>query len=76
MPYLRVTAPRVAADRRRAIGTHFTDAVVGLFTPPRGPTADEVRQRTTVHFIEYGEDKIFIGGGRPPNAARPTSPST
>jgi hypothetical protein len=69
-----VTAPRVAADGRRAIATEFTDAVIWLFTPPRRPDADEVRQRTTVHFVDYGENEIFIGGRTPAQRGAPTSP--
>lgn len=65
MPYLRITAPRLPAGRRRAVAGELTDAVVRLFTPPRGPSADEVRQRTTVHFTEYAEDELFVGGRTP-----------
>lgn len=45
----------------------MTDAVVELFTPPRGPTEAQVRERTTVHFACQGADELFIG-------ARPAGP--
>lgn len=64
MPYLRVTCPVVDAPRRREIADELTAAVVELFTPPpgRGPNAEDIRQRTTVHFAAYGTDELFIGG--------------
>jgi phenylpyruvate tautomerase PptA (4-oxalocrotonate tautomerase family) len=62
MPYLRVTCPTVEADRRRDIARQLTDLVVELFTPPRGPSADDIRARTTVHFTAYGDDELFVGG--------------
>jgi phenylpyruvate tautomerase PptA (4-oxalocrotonate tautomerase family) len=44
--------------------------VVELFTPPRGPTAANIRERTTVHFVPYRDDELFIAG----NAADASSP--
>jgi len=64
MPYLRITCPTVDADRRQDIASRLTTAVVELFTPPRGPSADDIRQRTTIHFFCYGADDLFIGGRR------------
>ena len=62
MPYLRLTGPVLDAERRVAVAARLTDAVVELFTPPRGPSADEIRGRTTVHFTSYGADGLFVGG--------------
>src|SRR5690242_17172163 len=62
MPYLRITCPTVGAQRRVQIATALTDAVVELFTPPRGPSAADIRARTTVHFACYGDDELFVGG--------------
>lgn len=67
MPYLRVTCPALAATERRTAADALTAAVVELFTPPRGPSRDDIRARTTVHFTCYGNDELFIGG-------LPTSP--
>ena len=39
----------------------LTDAVVELFTASRGPSAEEIRQRTTIHFAPYAEAELFIG---------------
>lgn len=62
MPYLRITGPVLDAGRRVTVATRLTDAVVELFTPPRGPSADDIRSRTTVHFTPYGTDELFVGG--------------
>lgn len=70
MPYLRLTGPNVDADRRVAIAARLTDAVVELFTPPRGPSTDDIRSRTTVHFTSYDTDELFVGG----RAARGENP--
>jgi phenylpyruvate tautomerase PptA (4-oxalocrotonate tautomerase family) len=70
MPYLRITCPALAAERRREVAQALTDAVVRQFTPPRGPSADDIRRRTTVHFTAYGDDELFIGA-HPATADRP-----
>lgn len=70
MPYLRITCPTPQPSCRREIAEQLTDAVVELFTPPRGPSADEIRDRTTVHFAGYGPDELFIAG-RPASTAAP-----
>jgi phenylpyruvate tautomerase PptA (4-oxalocrotonate tautomerase family) len=62
VPYLRITCPALPAERRRELAEALTDTVVELFTPPRGPSASDIRQRTTVHFTSYGEQELFIGG--------------
>ncbi|WP_019586356.1 hypothetical protein [Deinococcus apachensis] len=62
MPYLRVTCPPLPAERKRHIAGQLTEAVNLLFFSPRGgPTREELRERTTVHFAEYGEDDLYIG---------------
>src|SRR6476646_10026896 len=62
VPYLRITGPVLHAERRVAVAARLTDAVVELFTPPRGPSADDIRSRTTVHFTSYSSDELFVGG--------------
>lgn len=62
MPYLRVTCPPLDDEQRRRVAAELTDAVVELFTPPRGPTAADIRERTTVHFVPYGDHELFVGG--------------
>lgn len=62
MPYLRVTCPDMDPTRRRNIAEELTIAVVELFTPPRGPSAADIRARTTVHFTSYGADELFVAG--------------
>ncbi len=70
MPYLRVSCPGIDAEGRRDIAGRLTDAVVELFTPPRGPSREEIRSRTSVQFACYGPDELFIAG----QAAGPTQP--
>ncbi len=70
MPYLRISCPPVTAEGRREIAAALTDAVVELFTPPRGPTSAETRQHTTVQFTSYADDELFIGAV----ATRPDDP--
>lgn len=50
---------------RRAIAAALTDALVALFTPPRGPAAAEIRAHTTIHFTPYRTDELFIGAAAP-----------
>ncbi len=66
MPYLRVTAPQLDAERRQAIATRLTEAVNDLLFDARGRlTREELRERTTVHFAPYAPDELFIGGRTP-----------
>lgn len=66
MPYLRITGPELPADRRRAIAARLTEAINDLFFNPRAPlTRDELRERTTVHFVPHAEGELFIGGRTP-----------
>ena len=68
MPYLRVSCPSIDAQQRRNIAARLTDAVVELFTPPRGPSRQETRARTSVQFACYGPDELFVAA----QAAGPT----
>jgi phenylpyruvate tautomerase PptA (4-oxalocrotonate tautomerase family) len=66
MPYLRITCPELPPERRRAIAARLTDAINDLFFNPRAPlTRDELRERTTVHFVPYADGDLFIGGRTP-----------
>jgi hypothetical protein len=58
MPYVRLTCPALPAARRREI------------TPPRGPSPQEIRSRSTVHFTSYDPDELFVGD----RAASPDQP--
>ena len=70
MPYLRLTCSSFPAARRRQIAGELTDLLVDLFTPPRGPSQQEIRSRSTVHFTSYHPDEVFVGG----RAAGPDRP--
>ena len=66
MPYLRITCAQLSAEQRRSFALHLTDEVNHLFFNPRGgPSQAALREQTTVHFIPYGEDELFIGGRSP-----------
>ncbi|MBV9718493.1 MAG: hypothetical protein JOZ77_04195 [Candidatus Eremiobacteraeota bacterium] len=72
MPYLRITCPETSAQRRRAIAARLTDAVNDIFWNPRsGLSRDDLRERTTVHFLPYGPETLFIGGRIPAERAAP-----
>lgn len=62
MPYLRVTCPALEPERRAEVAARLTDAVVEVFTPPRGQSPEETRSHTTVHFTAYGLGELFVGG--------------
>ncbi len=63
MPYLRITCPEMEAAARRTIAAQLTTRIVELFFNPCARlTREELRERTTVHFAQYGLDEMFIGG--------------
>jgi hypothetical protein len=70
MPYLHLTCPTAPIEQRRRIAQRLTDETVNLFFNPRGgPSRDELRERTTVHFAPFADGELFIGA-RPSNAVR------
>jgi len=66
MPYLRITCPELTPEQRTTAATRLTDLINDLFYNPRAPTTrDELRERTTVHFVPYAPSDLFIGGRTP-----------
>lgn len=66
MPYLRITCPELSLEHRHAIAARLTDAINDLFFDPRTRlTRDELRERTTVHFVLYAPGELFVGGRTP-----------
>ncbi len=48
------------------IAEQLTSAINDLFFNPRARlTREELRDRTTVHFVPYAEAELFIGGHTP-----------
>ena len=48
------------------MATRLTEAANNLFYWPRGPlTREQLRERTTVHFVPYTEGELFVGGRTP-----------
>lgn len=71
MPYLRITSTERNRDQRRAIATQLTDAINDLFYNPKSPTTrEELREHTTVHFMPYARDNLFIGARTPDERGR------
>lgn len=66
MPYLRVTCPHLDTENYFSIANLLTEAVNEIFHNPKSRTTkEELRERTTVHFIPYKEGEFFIGGRTP-----------
>lgn len=66
MPYLRITCSELSAERRAAVAQRLTATINDLFYRPQsGVTREDLRERTTVHFMPYGPDELFIGGRTP-----------
>lgn len=66
MPYLRITCPQLTAERRQQVAESLTAAINDLFYNPRGgPSREELRERTTIHFLPYSDGDLFIGGRTP-----------
>lgn len=66
MPYLRVSCPNLDADTYSLIATRLTDTINDLFYNPKSRlTKEELRERTTVHFIPYKSGEFYIGGRTP-----------
>ena len=63
MPYLRITCAELSAEQKREIAAQLTQEINELFFNPRGgPSQEELRERTTVHFTSYSDADLFIGG--------------
>jgi phenylpyruvate tautomerase PptA (4-oxalocrotonate tautomerase family) len=72
MPYLRITCPDLSASKRREIAARLTNEIVSLFFNPRAnQTEAEVRSHTSIHFLPYREDELFIGGLTPSKRGLP-----
>jgi phenylpyruvate tautomerase PptA (4-oxalocrotonate tautomerase family) len=66
MPYMRITCAELTSAQRTAAAVQLTNVINELFYHSRASlTRDELRERTTVHFIPYAPDTLFIGGRTP-----------
>jgi len=66
VPYLRITCPELSLERRQQVAVRLTQALNDLLFDPRSRlTREELRERTTVHFVPYAPGELFIGGGTP-----------
>ncbi len=66
MPYLRITCPDGRIEYYHHIAQRLTDAINDLFYHPRGRlTREELRERTTIHFLPYAPGTLFVGGQTP-----------
>lgn len=63
MPYLRITCPELSSEQKRAIAQQLTQEINDLFYSSKGgPSREELRSHTTVHFMPYKNDDVYIGG--------------
>jgi phenylpyruvate tautomerase PptA (4-oxalocrotonate tautomerase family) len=63
MPYLRITCPEISSEQKRTVAKELTDEINTLFYNPKGgPSREELRSHTTVHFMPYQNDEVYIGG--------------
>ena len=66
MPYLKITCPQTYRERFQTIAGRLTDEINDLFYNPKAPTTrEELRERTTVHFVPYVPGELYIGGKTP-----------
>ena len=66
MPYLRITSPILPSAEMAQVAARLTQATNDLFFDPRGRiTREELRERTTVHFVPYAPDELYIGARTP-----------
>jgi phenylpyruvate tautomerase PptA (4-oxalocrotonate tautomerase family) len=66
MPYLRITCPDLSSEQKRAIAKQLTQEINDLFYNDKGgPSREELRSHTTVHFAPYTQEDVFIGGQTP-----------
>lgn len=71
MPYLRLTCPGLDDARKRMIAEALTAAIVDLFFDPRGRLSrEELRERTTVHFVSHGDADLYVGARTPAERGR------
>ena len=72
MPYLRLTCPPLSPQERQRAAERLTEEIgVLFFNPHGGPSREELRERTTVHFLSYEPDTLFIGGRTPEQRRTP-----
>ncbi len=72
MPYLRVSCPELGTAQYATIASEFTNMVNDLFYNPKARlTREELRERTTVHFIPYKEGEFYIGAKTPAQRGHP-----
>lgn len=66
MPYLRISCPTLETDKYAAIALTLTNAINDIFYHPKARlTREELRERTTVHFVPYREGEFYIGAKTP-----------
>jgi phenylpyruvate tautomerase PptA (4-oxalocrotonate tautomerase family) len=66
MPYLRISCPTLETDKYAAIALTLTNAINDLFYHPKARlTREELREKTTVHFVPYREGEFYIGAKTP-----------
>lgn len=63
MPYLKITCSVKYKENFKAISERLTSAINDLFFNSKaGMSREELRRRTTIHFVPYENYEMFIGG--------------
>jgi len=66
MPYLKITSPELNSEQCKIISERLTLEINNLFYNPKARLSrEELRERTTVHFVPYADNLLFIGGKTP-----------
>ncbi|PSR53084.1 hypothetical protein AHMF7605_05865 [Adhaeribacter arboris] len=63
MPYLKITCSDAEHAQFQDMAQKLTAEIINLFYNPQSRvTREELRQRTTIHFVPYQPDELYIGG--------------
>ena len=63
MPYLKITCSDKYKPDFSSIAERLTAEINNLFFNPNARLSrEELRQRTTIHFVPYDDNELFIGG--------------
>lgn len=66
MPYLRITCPYNFKEKFPSIAERLTKEINLLFYNSKARLSrEELRERTTIHFIPYEDKELFIGARTP-----------
>ncbi len=72
MPYLKITCSVLEKHNFKAIAERLTAEINDLFfTSKAHLTREQLRERTTIHFVPYHDNEMFIAGQTPVERNKP-----